>query len=96
VYRVRRYTVALRNLTDRKRTGVMVMPLTEDVVKLNEFLVGEANRLVVDAERSSDSFLSLTQVALAKVILFNRKRQGEVSRITVDDYSKKMKADAGH
>jgi len=55
--------VALRNLVDRKRTGVMVMPLTEDVVKLNEFLVGEANRLAVNADRSSDSFLSFYHVS---------------------------------
>lgn len=32
------------------------------------------------------------QVVLAKVILFNRKRQGEVSKVTVDDYKKKGKA----
>jgi len=88
--------VARRNLTDSKRTGVMVMPLTEDVVKLNQYLVAAANRLAIDADRTSDSFLSLTQVTLAKVILFNRKRQGEVSKLTVEDYSNKMKADAEH
>jgi len=37
--------LALRNLTDRKRTGVLYMPLTEDVVKLNKYLVGQANSI---------------------------------------------------
>ena len=36
--------------------------------------------------------MAMTQVVLAKVILFNRKRQGEVCKITVDDYKKKGKA----
>ena len=33
---------------------------------------------------------NLAEYALAKVILFNRRHQGEVSRMTVDEYNKKM------
>jgi len=85
--------VALRNISDRKRTGVQCMPLTEDVVKLNHYLVAEANRLTGMSEVTVDDVLTLTQVVLAKVILFNRKRQGEVSKIKLSDYNMKRKAD---
>jgi len=84
--------VAARNLTERKRNGVSFMPLTEDVVKLNDYLVLEASRLMECVDDSTEAFLSLTQVVLAKVILFNRKRQGEVSKIKVQDYEKKTKS----
>jgi len=86
--------VALRNLSDRKRSGVFYLPLTEDVVKLNRHLVSEADGVTEIA--NIDAFMTLTQVTLAKTILFNRKRQGEVSKMTVEDYKKKNKADSSH
>ena len=85
-------SVALRNLSDRKRTGVRYLPLTEDVVKLNQFLMSEANSSMEVS--NIDDFMKLTQVALAKLILFNRKRQGEVSKITMEAFGKKGKADS--
>ena len=86
--------VALRNLSDRKRSGVFYLPLTEDVVKLNQRLVSEAQGITEIV--NIDAFMTLTQVTLAKAILFNRKRQGEVSKMTVKDYKKKDKADSSH
>jgi len=85
-------SVAVRNLADRKRNAAQFMPLTEDVVKLNSFLVSEAGVLVETVD-SCESFLKLTQVVLAKTILFNRKRQGEVGKIKLHDFSCKRKAD---
>jgi hypothetical protein len=87
-------SVASRNLTDRKRSGVLYMPLTEDVVALNEFLVSEARRLLPTVTSSSESYASMTQTVMAKIIIFNRKRQGEVSKVTLQDYMKKGKADS--
>jgi len=84
--------VALRNITDRKRSGVSFVPLTEDVVKLNTFLNDQAKSFSPSVSSDISAFLAMTQVVLAKVILFNRKRQGEVSKVTVDDYHKKGKA----
>jgi len=86
-------SVALRNIADRKRTGVLCMPLTEDVITLNQYLVSEANRLISINPATIDDVLLLTQVILAKVIIFNRKRQGEVSKIKLADYQAKRKAD---
>jgi hypothetical protein len=63
--------VALCNISDRKRSGVLFMPLTEDVMKLNQYLVSEANRLTGKDPSTVDDFLASTQLVLAKVILFN-------------------------
>ena len=90
--------VALRNLSERKRCGVRYLPLTEDVVKLNQYLVSQGNEAVQKLTTGSDSetYMRLTQLTLVKTILFNRQRQGEVSKITVDDYEKKAKGDCSH
>jgi len=85
-------SVALRNIADRKRSGISIVPLTEDVVKLNTFLSAKATSLLPTVATDASAYMAMTQVVLAKVILFNRKRQGEVSRVTVDDYKKKGKA----
>jgi len=87
-------SIVLRNLSDRKWCGVLYLPLTEDVVKLNQHLVSEAHRATDIV--NTDAFMDLTQVTLAKAILFNWKRQGEISKMTVEDYKKKDKADSSH
>jgi len=66
-------SVALRNLSDWKRCGVLVIPLTQDIMTLNKYLVTEASRVATDAEHDSSAFMLLTQISLAKVMLFNRK-----------------------
>jgi len=84
--------VAARNLSDRKRSGILYLPLTADVVKLTQYLSVEANKQAAILG-NTDAYYSLTQLLLAKLILFNRKRQGEVSKATVEDWQKRGKAD---
>ena len=92
-------TSAHRNLSERKRNGVEFLPLTEDVMRLNRYLVNEGKRnaeiLLRDdgSESSIDAYAALAQVTLAKLTLFNRKRQGEVCKVTVQDWEKKKRAE---
>ncbi|KAI0208562.1 hypothetical protein LSAT2_006762, partial [Lamellibrachia satsuma] len=68
---------ALRNLSERKRNGIKLLPLTEDVVKLNEYLDSEGNKQAIILDEHSDAaeaYATLIQLVLAKVITFNRKR----------------------
>lgn len=88
--------VAARNLSDRKRSGILYLPLTADVVKLTQYLSVDANKqaeILDTCPGNTDAYYSLTQLLLAKLILFNRKRQGEVSKATVEDWQKRGKAD---
>lgn len=66
-------SVALRNISDRKRSGVLFVPLTEDVVKLNSFLTAEATSLASTAAADASDFMAMTQVVLAKVISSTEK-----------------------
>ena len=92
---------AHRNLSERNRNGVDFLPLTEDVMKLNGYLKEEGDRntaiLVIGKgdEMTYESYAELAQLTLAKLTLFNRKRQGEVSKITVQDWSNRKKSVSG-
>lgn len=88
-------TTAHRNLSERKRNSVRFLPLTEDVVKLSKYLDNNGYKQCSVLQEHSDdaaAYSTLTQIVLAKLILFNRKRQGEVSRTLVADWKAKSKA----
>ena len=62
------------------------------MVKLNEYLYIEGNKQAIIPEDRSDAaeaYATLIQIVLAKVITFNRKQQGEVSKILLKDWSAK-------
>ena len=74
------------NLSERKRNGVKLLLLTEDVVMLNEHLDSEGSKQASVLEEHIDiAEAALIQVVFAKVITFNRKWQGEVSKILLKE-----------
>jgi len=86
---------ARRELQTQKFNRPNLLPLTSDVVKLTTYLKDTVveNLAVVkssDAEdvRFSAAFRTLSDAILSQLILFNRRRQGEVSKVTVDCYNK--------
>eukprot|EP00057_Strongylocentrotus_purpuratus_P018934 XP_011673408.1 PREDICTED: uncharacterized protein LOC100892236 [Strongylocentrotus purpuratus] len=84
---------ALRTLEEAKRNNPKILPLTEDVVKLSRYLQNQAKTNHEELLRSSGSemqkaWVKLAEVLLSQVIVFNRKRSGEVSRMTLNDYNK--------
>ena len=88
--------VAHRNVAERKRNGVRYLPLTSDVLKLSQLLDSEADKFckrLSDNCNDTEAYAGLSQSTLVKIMLFNRKRQGEVSKIKVTDWKKSEKAD---
>lgn len=85
------YTVnAHRTNIERKKNTINVVPLTEDVAKLTRYLKEEIATQVA-AEKalpSKNSYVKLQKALLALVILFNRRRSGEVSRMKLQEYCK--------
>ena len=85
---------ALRTLEEARRNNPKILPLTEDVVKLTRYLQDEAKTKHEDLQKSGPgigiqkTWVKLAEILLSQVIVFNRKRPGEVSRMTMDDYSK--------
>ena len=94
---------ALRTLYDRKRNNPKVLPLSRDIVKLSKYLdtKGQAATQVLKDEAHEDrseadkvaAWKELSEVTLSKLILFNRKRQGEPSKMKLAFYKPIKHAD---
>ena len=94
---------ALRTLNENKRNTPKYLPVTEDIIKLTNSLqekMEERKKTLQMSKYRSDTevaYKELAEVTLTSVLLFNRKRSGEVSRMKVVDFSKceKGKAERG-
>jgi len=88
---------ARRELQARKFNNPKLLPLTADVMKLTTHLKdvqSESVSIVQQKARHSDfagAFTMLMHSTLAHLILFNRRRQGEVSKLTVERYNANAK-----
>ena len=84
---------ARRELQTQKFNRPNLLPLTSDVVKLTTYLkdtVAENLSVVKSSEddvRFSAAFRTLSDAVLSQLILFNRRRQGEVSKVTMECYN---------
>jgi len=89
---------ARREMQARKFNNPQLLPLTADVMKLTSHLKDvQAEQVVLVRQKAFgdnfvQSFRALADATLAQLILFNRRRQGEVSRLTVDCYSRNANA----
>ena len=77
-----------------------MLPLSSDVQKLNKFLIESCNACMNKLSSSESmevdiagEWRSLAEATLAHIIIFNRRRQGEVSKMTVTDYHSKRTVD---
>ncbi|CAH1980411.1 unnamed protein product [Acanthoscelides obtectus] len=82
---------ALNTLYSRKMNKTQLLPITEDLLKLNTFI---SNSIKMYKERlqtfsDSESWKMLAYCLLARIILFNKRRSGEAARITIDSYNSK-------
>lgn len=79
---------ALETLQMNKSQKAHVLPLTEDVKKLTQRMAEERERCA-KALRSSPSAATwhlLAKVVLANIIMFNRRRSGEASRMLLSQF----------
>ena len=89
---------AQKTLTDRHRNNIDLLPLSEDVSKLHSYLHSEISRcqklLSEGALQNYEvTWRCLAEVVLVQIICFNRRRAGEVSRMTVNDFHNRTTAD---
>nr|XP_022307366.1 uncharacterized protein LOC111113406 [Crassostrea virginica] len=83
---------AHRTLKEMKRNQAQLIPLTDDVMLLNDFLskeIQEAQQRLTENKNDKDAWCHLNEMTLAQLILFNRRRQGEASKLKISDYHKK-------
>lgn len=81
-------TFALRSISTNRQNKPEVLPLTEDLKKLKEYLDSEMKSriLAFQKERSSSNYDQLVNVTLTKLISFNKRRSGEAARIELVQY----------
>nr|XP_054770981.1 uncharacterized protein LOC129278875 [Lytechinus pictus] len=83
-------THAHRTLNEQKRNNPTYLPLMQDVVKLTTYLKEEIERgKVLMSKNPSDvaAYKGLAEVTLTSILVFNRKRAGEVSKMKLADFA---------
>lgn len=73
---------AVRTLESNKYNKPKLLPMVEDIVKINKYI----SKRCAELEQSSDCYREFCNLVLAQIILFNRKRSGEAERITVQNF----------
>ncbi|XP_049928186.1 uncharacterized protein LOC126407385 isoform X2 [Epinephelus moara] len=79
---------ALKILYQKKWNSPQMLPLSKDIKKLQDHLkhLEDTNKKALIDRPSKRPWSELSQVTLAQLILFNRRREGEVSRMEVQTY----------
>ena len=81
-------SVALRTLADNKFNKIEILPVTDDLLKLKEFLLNEINTKTAKLRVSPDLELwrDLANAVVSRLIIFNKRRCNEAAKITVDQF----------
>lgn len=82
---------ARTSLYERKFNKPNMLPLSEDILKIQSKLseVMEENKKLLISGENKVAWKTLAEVTLSKLILFNRRRSGEVQRIQEVDFTKR-------
>ena len=86
---------ALKSLNEKKFNAPKYLPLAKDVKKMTEFINRErtsAYECLLKDNSDVKSYKELAELTLASVLLFNRRRSGEIQRMTLEHFNKGMLA----
>lgn len=79
------------NLEENKWNKKEMIPLTEDVIKLQNYLksMEENAREKVKEAPDPNAYSLLSETTLSQIILYNRRRQGEAAKMLLETYESK-------
>ncbi|KAF0027019.1 hypothetical protein F2P81_019760 [Scophthalmus maximus] len=79
---------AQRNIAEAKWNVHTLMPFTEDVQKMHQFLnqMQDDCSSALSESPSTKAWVDLAKVCLAQIILFNRRREGEVASMPLSAF----------
>lgn len=82
---------SLKSLKESKWNALQLLPFTADVQKLHNYLDEKQQQYQHDLESEAtlQNWANLAKVSLAQVILFNRRRVGEVSKMPLSAFIKR-------
>lgn len=80
---------ALRNLSEAKWNTPQLLPFAEDVRKMHQYLNIQSKecQTKLEEEPSKKHWAELAKITLCEVILFNRRREGEVSKMSLNAFT---------
>lgn len=86
---------ALRTLSEMKFNKPTQLPHPKDMVKITKFLEDERKEVLscLKSSPTSKNYSRLCKLALAAVIIFNRKRAGDADKLLLDTYIQKNSED---
>lgn len=92
-WNVRISSNALATLYNRKMNATQLLPLTSDLMKLNHYIDEnmKTNRKLLSQNPLIKYWKLLASFCLSKVILFNKRRSGEASRMKIVDFRSRPK-----
>ncbi|CAJ1057878.1 uncharacterized protein LOC124050300 [Xyrichtys novacula] len=87
---------ALRNIREAKWNVPTLMPFTQDVQKMHTYLsqMQDEWHKSLSESPSTRAWMELAKVCLAQIILFNRRREGEVSSMPLSAFLSRDSTDA--
>lgn len=90
-------THATQTLVERKFNEPCVLPLTEDIVKLREFVMRkmEESIKVVKQNPNPTTWRELAMATLCRVTVFNKRRGGETGQMLMASYIMRSKDTGG-
>ncbi|XP_076837036.1 uncharacterized protein LOC143482555 [Brachyhypopomus gauderio] len=80
---------ALRNLSEAKWNAPQLLPFAEDVKKMHQYLNIQRKQWqnALEKEPNKKNWAELAKITLCEVILFNRRREGEVSKMSLNAFT---------
>ncbi|KAF5276948.1 hypothetical protein FQR65_LT16128 [Abscondita terminalis] len=81
-------SAALTTLSNKKFNCAQLLPLTEDLLKLSNYLDTEIllGRDKLKRDNCFTNWRNLAVLIISRIILFNKRRSGEASRMTIEQY----------
>ena len=80
---------ALLKITDNKRNQRQKLPLAADLIALRDFLLKQIRKLtsVLMVQRTNPVvWTALSRLILVRIVVFNKRRSGEASKMLLADY----------
>lgn len=80
---------------DMRRNKQVVLPNTQDISTLSSYLVKERDSAYesLKTEFSINAWKHLNEVLLIHLMVFNRRRRGEIQLLSLEDYEKRQRID---
>ena len=85
-YRVNSQGEKMRN--EKRRTEMPTIPVTEDLVKLRNYILAEVHQVQTRLEENLEpsQWTQLAKLVMTRLIIFNKRRRAEVKDMKVKDY----------